>query len=80
MAVLEQQHVVSLLVQVAQASPRKLSPSHSCRARVQVGGNRRLRAQLGRHAVRSRDIEWQYELLLMAINGYYLLLMAINGY
>ena len=41
-----------------QASRRELSPSHSCRGRVQVGGSRRFRAQPGRHAVRSRDIEW----------------------
>ena len=50
-----------------------------CR-RVQVDASRRLLAQLGRHAVRGRDMESQYELLLMAINGYYLLLIAINGY
>ena len=37
-----------------------------CR-RVQVGASRRLRAQLGRHAVRGRDMECLYELLLMAI-------------
>ena len=59
-----------LVVQVVQASRWQLSPSHSCRRRVQVGASRRLRAQLGRHAVRGWDMEWQYELLLMAINGY----------
>ena len=71
---------VCLVVQVVQASQRQLSPSHSCRRRVQVGASRRLRAQLGRHAVWGRDMEWQYELLLMAINCYHFLLMAINGY
>ena len=37
---------------------------------VQVGASRRLLAQLGRHAVRGRDMECLYDLLLMAINGY----------
>ena len=47
---------------------------------VQVGASRRLQAQLGRHAVRGRDMECLYVLQLMVINGYQWLSMAINGY